>query len=313
MADPYAQIRSALKARIVEEVTSGAPLRTVCAAPGMPDTATVRGWRRSDTAFAEALAQALRVGHWRRRWMFDEARAQAFLARYRAGERIDAILRDPAMPSRKVLDRWRATEAPFGEEIERLKAEREPERSRGLRRVKTPAPWDGAAADRVLIQLVRGVRLRDLYATDPTLPRPGVVARWRREQPEFDAEVKASIRIGFLRRSTAAIRCERLSEPIALRIVEGASLHSLSREAGMPHARTLYRWFAEHPAFAAEVDAACDERRYWYMDQVLDIAGAATAETVALARARMSPLLRQLGRLEHRPGWKRRGAEATDA
>jgi len=306
MSDPYASNRSALKAEVVSRVAAGAPLRSLGAETGMPCDTTVRNWRRTDAAFAADLAAALRQGAWRRRWMFDPARAEAFLVRYRTGEPIHRILADPAMPSRPVFDYWRATQAPFAEEVHRLKVAHEDHRLRGLRRVKTPTPWDADVADRILVRLVRGERLKAMLDGDPTLPGLGVVARWRREQPTFDAELRAAIRIGLRRHGPAARRCARLTETIIGRIAEGASLCSLGKEPDMPCRETLYRWVRERPDFAAEVDLACEAREEWLADQVLAIEMTATPGTVTAMRRRLAPLNRQIARLRHRPGWKRR-------
>jgi len=308
MPDPYAHDRSALKAEIVTRVAAGTPLCALGAESGMPCDTTVRNWRRSDAAFAADLGLALRQGAWRRRWMLDPAKAEAFLARYRTGEPIHRILADPAMPSRPVLDYWRATQALFAEEVHRLKGVHEPNRLRGLRRVKTPTPWDADVADRILVRLVRGEGLKAMLDTDPTLPGLGVVARWRREQPEFDAELRAAIRIGRRRHGPAAGRCARLTETIISRIAEGASLCSLGKEPDMPCRETLYRWVRERLDFAVEVAAACEAREEWLADQILAIAETATPGTVTATRQRMAPLNRQLARLRHRPGWKRRRA-----
>lgn len=305
MADPYAQNRGALKTELLARVEAGAPIRTICAEIGMPSDTTVRNWRRADEWFAGALAQALRVGRWRRRWRYDPVRGEAFLARYRTGERIDVILRDTAMPSRPVLDHWRRTDIAFGEEVERLKAIHEDRRLRGLRRVKTPTPWDARAADRVLYRVGQGQNLRTLHKADPGLPRPGVVARWRRERPEFDWEMRVNIACGRRKQALSRRRCAALADIITDRIVLGGSLNSLSKEAGMPGRETLYRWVRDHPDFAADVARACDLREDWYTDQMADVLATGLGEPMNELRRRMAPFSRQLGRLKHRPGKRR--------
>jgi hypothetical protein len=72
----------------------------------------------------------------------------------------------------------------------------------------------------------------------------------------------------------------------------------------MPCAETLYRWVRQRPDFRDAVARACDDREDWYHDRILAIAETVTPGTVTATRKRMSPLVRQLGRLKHRPGRK---------
>jgi hypothetical protein len=306
MAAPHDHDRGALKLEILARVTAGATLRAICAEPGMPCVRTVRNWRLTDEWFAGELPQALRVGAWRRRWRFDPVRAEAFLARYRAGEPIDAILRDPAMISRKVLAHWRAIEGPFGEEIHRLKTGREDHRLRGLRRTQVPTPWDARAADRVLFRVGQGQNLRTLHKADPTLPRPGVVARWRRERPEFDWEMRVNIAAGRRKQALTRRRAAALADAVTDRIVQGESLASLANDPDMPAAGTLYRWVRDHPDFAAQIARACDLREDWYRDKMVEVLDRGLGEPMKELTRRMAPFSRQLVRLKHRPGTKRR-------
>jgi transposase-like protein len=306
MVGPYDENRGTLKLEILARVEAGATLRAVCAEPGMPCERTVRTWRRTDQWFAGELPEALRKGAWRRRWRYDPVRGEAFLSRYRTGEPMDAILRDPAMISRKVLAYWRLTHAPFGEEILRLKAVHEDRRLSGLRRTQTPTPWDARAADRVLYRVGQGQNLRTLHKADPTLPRPGVVARWRRERPEFDWEMRVNVAAGRRKQTTSRRRAADLADAVTDRIVQGESLASLSKEPGMPAAGTFYRWVRDHPGFAAEVARACDLREDWYTDQMAHVLERGLGEPMRELRKRMAPFSRQLVRLKHRPGTKRR-------
>jgi transposase-like protein len=301
MSDPYKTARRDLKARVLERVADGTPVIALCAEPGMPCDTTIRNWRRTDPVFAEAMQAALRRGQWRRKVMYDEARAQAFLARYRSGEPIRSILRDPAMPSRLIYNRW-LSQPPFAEEVHRLKAVHEYSRLRGLRSRRRD--WDPGLADRVLAKVCRGAAVKDLRADDPSMPSLKVLNRWRREQPEFDAAMRVAIRAAGPYGKRMRGRYGRLKQVIVDRLREGASLHSLGKEPGMPCAETLYRWVRQRPDFRDAVALACDDREDWYHDRILAIAETVTPGTVTATRKRMSPLVRQLGRLKHRPGRK---------
>lgn len=302
MADPYVQVRGTLKLEILARVAAGTPLRALCVEAGMPCDTTVRNWRRTDTWFASELPQALRIGAWRRRWRYDPVRGEAFLARYRTGERMAAILRDRDMPSREVLDYWRRTDMGFGEAVEQAKRMHELRRMRGLHQVKTPTPWDATAADRVLFRVGQGEPLKTLHKTDPTLPRPGVIARWRRERPEFDWEMRVNLEAGRRKQRLARRRCADLTDAVGDRIVQGASLNSLSKEEGMPTRETLYRWVRDQRDFAARVAQACDIREDWYRDQMVEVLDRGVGTTAKEVRAQMAPLSRQRARLQNRPG-----------
>lgn len=302
MADPYAARRQKLKLEILDRVTAGATVGRVCASAGMPEVTTVRNWRRSDPWFAAAMVEALRVGAWRRRWRYDPVRGAAFLARYRAGERIDVILRDPDMPSRPVLDYWRRTDLGFCEAVTVARRAMELHRLRGLRAARTPQPWDARAADRVLFRVGQGEPLRTVHLADPTLPRPGVVARWRRERPDFDYEMRVNVKAGRRKRRTSRRRCAAAADAVLDRIVTGASLNSLGALADMPSRETLSRWIREQPDFAAQVAMACVQRDDWYRDAMAEVLVQRPGMTAREMRAALAPWARQLARLQHRPG-----------
>ena len=142
-------------------------------------------------------------------------------------------------------------------------------------------------------------------AADPALPSLPIVRRWRREQPQFDWVLRtmftAPRRRGLVR-GTAPRCTPRMAQAIVDRIVRGGSFASIGREPRMPSRQTLRRWVAVRPDFAAAVAQACEHREDWYYDQIQMIAEDATPGTVAEAKRRMGPLLRQLVRLRHRPG-----------
>jgi len=173
-----------VRVEIVEGLKAGAWLKDVLRAEGMPDPASVNGWMRADPAFAAEVAQARQVGAYRRRLMFDEAKAAVFLARVRAGERIGQVLRDRAMPSPATYRYWLATNAPFAEAmhaVRQARAAERLERNRGRFR-----PYDAAIGERIYVRLWKGEKLRAILRSDKAFPSLAVLARWRRENPEFD-------------------------------------------------------------------------------------------------------------------------------
>jgi hypothetical protein len=277
-------------------------LQAICARPNHPSYAGIYAWARADPAFAAELKTALARGAHRRRWAFDEPKANALLTRLRAGEAITSILRDPAMPSRRVYAYWRATQGHFAEEVGRLNGLRNQEKGHRCRRRRRP--FDQALADRILVRVARGEHLAQLLASDPALPGRGVLRRWREENLEYARALRTAVRVGQRQRGRARVRCTpALTEAIAERIRCGASLASLGRARDMPCATTLYAWMRKNPDFAREVAYAHGDRGRDHADQVLGLAEAATPQTLAESRRRIEALKRKadrLGRKAHR-------------
>lgn len=297
---------SLIKAAIVERVTMGETVKAICAEPGMPTAASVQVWRRADAAFAEALRLARLRSDFRRRMAFDPVKAEAFLVRVRAGDRIRDLLARPGMPSQHTYTYWTRMEASFQEELWRLKQMRNADRVRRLEgRFRV---FDQAVADRIQLRVMRGEVLRRMLETDPTLPCRAVVHRWRKERPDWDGALKTAFRWGrHARGRTPPMRTPELTDKIVAGIVTGGSLRSVAREPGMPAAGTLYGWVKRDADFAAEVAQACDWREDWYLDQmeiILDEAGPMTGKAL---RQQLAPLRTQYARLQNRPGRKWRG------
>lgn len=305
MADPYHSRRTMLKMEILARVAAGESVAGMAREAGMPSARTVSDWGRADPGFRQDLwvaTQRRRAG----RQALDPARAAAFLARYRAGETQKAILADPEMPSWHALARWRGLDMGFAEAVWAVAQDARSRQMRGIVRAKTPWAWDAGVADAVLVAVVKGAQLTRLAASHPGLPGRGVIARWRRERPGFDAQMRAAIRHGMRRGGRAARACGLWQAAIVDGIIAGGSLWSLSQQPGVPDATTLYRWYRHNPGFRAAVDQACQDREDVYFDAVGAAAATVTPATAAAVARRISALKRQLGRLAHRPGWKRR-------
>jgi transposase-like protein len=306
MPSPYARDRRALQVEILRRVEAGARLRAVGAGAGTPCAATVRNWARADAVFGEELARARRIGDWRRGYGFDEARAEAFLARARAGERVHELLREPGAPGRKLYDRWRAGQAGFAEATFALRARSNAalgEHGRARRR-----PFDQALADRIIVGLNSGARLEDVLAADPELPCRPTLRRWRREAPAFDRVLKMMFAAwrsrggGFAGGSRRDRRVPDLTRDIVCEAIkDGESFASLARE-GLASRTTLRRWYRRDPEFAEAVDEACVFR-----EETLEFELWLAAERVPPGPVRemnraIAPITRAIVRLRHRPG-----------
>nr|MEA2797302.1 hypothetical protein [Phenylobacterium sp.] len=286
-----------LKAEIVARVGVGEVQRAIWAEAGMPGKDTVRSWAKADAAFADALAAARRRGDWARWLVFDEGKAAAFLARVRAGERIRAVLREPGMPSRGTYEHWKATQPPFAEAVFALR-----QRGDARLRERAKARWRGfdqPLADRIIRGLNTGLKLAAVLAADPELPCRPVVARWRREQPEFDRVLRMIF--AAWRRRPAPVPAAVVEE-IVDHIVEGGSFASFSRLPGGPSRVTLRRWLRGDRDFAAAVAQACEDREEWYEDQILMTAERTPSGPQRDRERSIGRLKRHLVRLRHRPG-----------
>ena len=92
-----------------------------------------------------------------------------------------------------------------------------------------------------------------------------------------------------------------LTERIEHRILDGASLCSLSKQPDMPGAFTLYKWVRTRPAFAAAIASACQFRDDLCADQVADL-----AESLGpAAQSDLHAITKRLGQLNPYPGERR--------
>lgn len=299
------ETRARLKAEILQHLATGATLRTVSALPDMPAWNRIRHWRTRDPAFDDAVAIALRRGKHHRFAAFDEALARAVTLRYAAGETLIAIAADPAMPTLDRITYWRLSQGEFGAEINRLKAVNTQVRRQIQSQRPQPWPYDQAMADRILVRVVKGEKLRAMLAKDPALPSGEVIKRWRREQPVFDRELAIAWRTGVRRRHRAHRR-KTLGPEIALRISMGATLTSLGRQKKMPSADTMGRWLAEDPELAHTIHGACDWREMGLNDHMCDIAKTMPGLPIKDLKHLLAPLSRQESRLRNWPARRHR-------
>lgn len=306
-----------LKAEILGRVRAGESVPAVCRAAGMPSRGRVRWWAETDAGFGADLAAARRAGHWRRLYAFDEALAARFLARARAGEGVKSLAGAPGMPSRATYDYWRRTQAAFAEAVFAL-SQRRDEAFQAQARLRRE--FDPVLADRLIVALHRALReggpgearLAAVLAADPELPCRPVLARWRREQPEFDGVLKM---LFSARRAMGRRVPEDVLEDVFEHIVEGGSFASYSRLPGGPSRTTLRAWFRRDAAFAQVVRQACVFREEWYEDRILMAAEGGAAGALGERARTIGSLKRDLARLRHRPGAKhrKRGQPVTRA
>lgn len=261
----------ALKAQLVAHVARGYRLHQVAALPGMPSKAAILRWQRADPGFAAEMktcrmfARGLR---WESRgWFrFDPVWAGMFLARVRQVGMMAAV-RTPGQPCRNQVNRWRKVRPEFEAELAAAKrAWRRPRRR--------PTVHTEAVADRVILKLIAGVRIRALRKADPRLPGAPTIRRWRREVPEFDGAVRMAMRTGH-RRAVRGVAAQShpspdLTEVIAHRVIDGASLNAVGQDPDMPRGATLQAWARRHADFARSMQIAYELREIRRTDAVLE-------------------------------------------
>lgn len=293
MSRPLTPIRNDVQAELLARVRAGAPVTTVCQQPDMPSHVTLLAWRRKYPTFDEALTEARRVGLERRRWGFDEVRAEAFLTRLRGGERVrDIIGKRGATLSGPLYRRWMRTQAAFQEEVNRLIVDRH-------RRRPPPPAWafDPAVADAIVRAVAEGLKVTRLGPATG-FPSSTVVNRWRREQPEFDLGVRVAVRVWKRRASTRRGPGPDLLDEILDRVREGMSLNAVSQAPGMPSRGVLYGWRKANPQVGREIAQARWERGDALSDRIMEL-----SETPAMAwanRREARRLMARLRRLEAR-------------
>jgi hypothetical protein len=275
---------------ILARVAAGETVRAVCAEPGLPCAGSVVVWRR-DPVFRAALEEALRKGRWRRRFQFDETKARALVELRAAGMSLPEALAHPATMSQRAFRYWRATDVGFAEELARLNAARREERVAWANR--RWRAFDRALADQILLRVGRGTPLRRVLGADKALPCLTVVARWRRERPEFDDELRVAMRASRHVVRARRLWSEALQDEIVERICRGASFRKLARQPDMPSLGTLSNWMKRKPDFAAAMRWACREREIAHSERQVAIAERATATTAGRAERRINRLRRQ--------------------
>lgn len=310
MAPPLPD-RNLIVARVIQMIDAGYTLAAIEGFAGMPSRQTLHRWMSGCETWrrqAEGARAAMRAG---RRLAaeardFDAERAEAFLAQVRLGYAVRALVRAPAWVNRARLTRWKAARPAFAAALAAAVAWGRATRVREARR-----QWrfDWATADRVLVRLAAGRTLADAVWADPALPGRHVLARWRRDEPEFAGAWRVCVLAGHRRRMRARRRSpQSVRDAVVGRLLEGWSLADVGRAAGMPHRATLSRWVREDAAFARAVADACCERERLLLEMAAEIAERATPATVWAARRAVGAVRRRLGQLRPWPGMRRRAA-----
>ncbi|HEY8573856.1 hypothetical protein [Phenylobacterium sp.] len=160
--------------------------QSVAPHPPPPPAAVGRGGRERSTPFTAALGRSV-------------------CRRVAAGETLEAICSEPAMPHRATLHRWVKTKPRFAQAMRLARTAA----ARGGKQAL--ASWCPLAAQEICDRLSEGEPLAAI-CRDPTLPAFSTVYRWRRAFPEFGAMIDQA----------REVQAERLADE-GLELVRGLS------------------------------------------------------------------------------------------
>jgi len=298
--------RAETQRRICEAVERGAALHRLAREPGFPSRQTVFRWTQADPVFAQRLraAQAWRQGmrgEVRRAESYNAAVAEAMLLRVRRGEAVRDLVRDPAMPGRDELNRWKRARPDFAARLEaawRFSA--------SLGEKNRQRPYEESVADRIVARVAAGEPMPKVLGKDG-LPGEVTVRKWAKARPEFAGALETAKIAGHRIRMRARRKLTpRLESEIVEAIAAGASLHSLSMQPGMPHHVTLYGWARRDPQFDQMTRWAAEDRDIELGHQASGLPAGATFAEVEAALHAIGEVHKQVGRMAPK---RRRGSD----
>ena len=106
---------------------------------------------------------------------YDEALVRRVLDRIAAGEMLRDLWRDPDLPTRGDLRRWRHTRPDVSDRIRAAV---------NLARSHRMSTYDEVRADKICFRLIAGQSMRAICA-DPAMPSLMTVYLWLKERPDF--------------------------------------------------------------------------------------------------------------------------------
>jgi hypothetical protein len=176
--------------RMLADIRRGRNLRSLLDDPAFPNWKKLQRWRRERPDFAEDLARALDAKPRRKRGPrpYDEAVADRFICRLNAGEPLAEVFKDPAMPGRKVLDRWGAERPEFDYALGLAM------RSGHRVRMRARQVVTAAVADEVVRRVQAGETLTSIART-PGVPTQPTLRMHMRRDICFAHRVEEAMRI----------------------------------------------------------------------------------------------------------------------
>jgi hypothetical protein len=161
------------------------------------------------------------------------------------GWTLQGLAAEPGFPSRQTVWRWSRTSPRLAQALAAARDWR-----RGMRKEAEAGPcFSAAQAEVLLARLRRGASLGELRRT-PGFPDRRRLARWKRERPDFAADLGFALRVS--RRLRAGLR-QVYDEPAADRVIcalnAGARMAEVVGAPGLPRARVVAGWRRRRPDF----------------------------------------------------------------
>jgi hypothetical protein len=175
------------------------------------------------------------------------------IERLEAGMPLRVLEKQPGFPKRQTLHTWGKADPDFAVRLARARAW-----GKGMRVSAMAGPvFDAARAEALLVQVRLGWALKDLVKR-PEGPKRLLLNRWRRERPDFDADLKAAVWSArkFHGRQKGWPYDEALADRIILRVRRGETLPQVMADPAMPGKDALARWRHSHPEFAGALELA---------------------------------------------------------
>lgn len=160
-----------------------------------------------------------------------------------AGATLDRLAGRPGWPSRQTVYRWTLDSPDFARRLKEARGWR-----RGLG-VQAGPVFDAALADAFLLRVRRGESVRALVRLEG-MPNRDRLSRWKRERPDFAAELEAAVRFSHGLRPLAWARFdEAMADGIVARVAAGAPLPQVLADPALPGETAVRRWRAREPDF----------------------------------------------------------------
>jgi hypothetical protein len=168
------------------------------------------------------------------------------------GQTLDQICATPGWPSRPTIRAWAKKNSYISEALAQ---------GRNFRRRRERYPFDAAAAQDLLHRIRLGEPLGGLLR-QPGRPHRRMLNAWKRQNPDFAAELEAAkafadpSRRRYGRRRARMRFDQDVADRIMLAVLRGATLPELGRDPTLPSPIGLQRWRKADPEFDAALRSA---------------------------------------------------------
>ena len=167
------------------KVRLGYPVRTLVRTDGQPGRDTLNAWKARAPGFADALVEAVAFARANRPlpWPFDQVVADQIVMRVNRGETLPALWKDPSLPGRDALRRWRKR-VPAFDAVMRMAV-----LGGHRRRMRARVGCTPQLTERVMEAILMGGSLRSAGRA-PGMPHPVTLYGWVRTRRDFAEAVQ---------------------------------------------------------------------------------------------------------------------------